>query len=810
MRAIYCIVLICLNIYNIQAQNVLKGIIKDADNNMPLPFASIYIKGTYIGTTSNQNGFYSLVIPRIDSEVIVSFIGYETKKIEINKPGIQEVDIFLKPIAVELSTVVVNANDEDPALSIMEKVIANKQKWREKLKSFRAKAYTLSKVENDTNIVSISESISNLYWDSVLGAREEFVKKHSSKQMSYLTELNVGSKNIYNFYDDDIEMFNYKFIGPTNPEANKYYSFKLIGERRLDDKKVFDISVEPKSDLQPLFSGSISVLDEKFAMVDANLENKGNLSFATMLKDFYGIYRQQYNNFGGEYWLPIDSRIEERFQVDMGLLAFPEAVMTKVSRISDYEININVADKIASLDKEYLAKKDSELSNFNQSIFNEFEGLPLTPKERKLFDDPDTTMTLIKSFKPTGILAPYIKDQEKELENSLREQGGYNPIQSNTGFGFQGWYNRIEGLNLGIKYDYQLTNHFLLELTGGYQTFPHKFYYKTQVNYLINNHDRFKYLFASYYDKTDVRYSSNHFSQLYTSFEPLTGHYDYFDYYYNKKLIIGFQFGIENLKTEISLGLSREYNSTLSNISNWNIFKSDYIQRKNPTIDEGRITSILFSGKYDEAYKESGLGKIFGNSTNKFEIQMEITSRQFLKSDFDFTQFKMITDYSIPTFFLRRQDYNSLRIRIEASYNIGTIPLQRFQILDGRIYSYSVFGTFKTLVNKPIEGEKVFGLFWEYNFQSIPFEILNLHYFSENKDELLIHGASGRTWISKERLNSIKNNYIPNYYNEFRHELGLSIIMKFKFFSIRLDGTRDLTNNNYYLGFALNLLSMSF
>lgn len=810
MKNIFFCIIICFSVTDVFSQTSIYGIIKNADTDESLAYANIYIEGTYIGTTSNQDGQYSLEVPALPSLVIVSYIGYEIRKIRIEIPGTNKLDILLKPIILKLKKVVITGNREDPAIGIMKKVISNKIKWQEKLKSYRAKAYTRSKVENHNSIVSISESISRLYWDSRMGSHEEFMAKKSSKRMSYLTELNVGSKNTYNFYHDNIQLINHAFVGPTHPEALKYYDFKLKRERNLNNKTVFDIKVTPKSKLQPLFSGRISVLDEDFAMIEIDLKNSGNMSFFTMLKYFQGNYQQQFNNFGKEFWLPIDSRVKEIFEVDMGLIAFPQAIFNKISRISDYEINIDVTNEIAELDTTSTISPSSSKIYKNDSAFKEFKKVPLTAREYTAYTNPDTTMTLIKSFPPTGILAPYFKSKEKELETGLSEHSGYSPLKSSTDVGFQGWFNRVEGLNLGIKYNYQFHDRYLVTAIGGYQTFSKKFYYQTHLNYIIHKDDENKFIFAGYYDKTDTRYDSERYSQIVTSVLPLLGKYDYFDYYLNKKFTVGIKYGITNIKSEISFEFNNENHSSISRKTNWNILGRNDMQRKNPLVDDGRLNSLKLNFFYEQTYNLPKMEKMFGNETNKIELQIEHSSPQYLNSDFHFTRFKFFGDYRLTTFFPRRPDYNYLRIRVEAATHTGSLPLQRFSIIDGSILSYSSFGIFKTLINKPLEGEKKLGIFWEHNFTSIPFEILGLKYFSKNKYEFIVHGASGRTWINADRLNNIKQNYSPHYKNELHHELGISLVIKYKFLSVRLDGTRNLSNNNNYIGFSLNLIAMSF
>ena len=707
-----------------------------------------------------------------------------------------------------MKEIVVYSDREDPAIGIMRKVIANKKKWKNKLKSFRAKAYTRSKVENDVSIVSISESVSKLYWDVEKGSREEFIAKKTSKRMSYLTDMSVGAKNILNFSDDNIVLMTHKFVGPTHPKALDYYDFKLIGERKLNKKNVFDITVLPKSKLQPLFSGRISVLDEDFAMIDVELKNSGNMSFSAMLKYFRGNYKQQFNNFGKEFWLPIDSRVEEIFEVDMGILSFPKAMFNKISRISNYEINVDVSDEITRLDTTVVLKPNTNKMFNNKTAFENFEKVPLTKREIDAYQNADTTMTLVKSFPPKGALAPYLKSKEKELEEALSEQGSYTPIKSNAEFGFQFWYNRVEGLNLGLKYNYRYKKRYILNSIAGYQTYAKKMFYKTQLNYLIG--EKKQYLYLGYYDQTDTRYRSEHYSRSITSLLPLLGKYDYFDYYSNKKFSAGFKYGKRKLKSEIGISINSENHSSINRKYQCRILGKDFTQRLNPEIDEGRLNSIKLEIGYDQSYNAIEIEKIVAAFTNKVALEIEHASSKYLNSDFDFTQYRFTFDYTLKTFLKRRPDYNFLRTRVEATTNVGELPLQRLSIIDGSLLSYSPFGVFKSLINRPLEGEKKFAFFWEHNFKSVPFEMLGLKYFARNKYEVILHGASGRTWIEKNRLNKIKEIYKPLYKDIFHNELGIGLMMKFQFFLVRLDVTRNLNNQRNYIGFSLNLIGMSF
>ena len=546
-------------------------------------------------------------------------------------------------------------------------------------------------------------------------------------------------------------------------------------------------------------------------MIEADLSIAEYINFNEMIESFQARYIQHFSNFGKEFWLPVDSRTEETIKINMGLLIFPNAILKKISRISNYEINVDVSTEIARVDSiKNFANKDTMLLN-NHEVFADFEKVPSNENEYKVFNKPDTTLTLDKSFPPTGILSSWFLTQEAEMEASLRKRSNYNAFQSDSEIGYQFWYNRVEGFNLGLYYNYRFKNKYQVDITTGYQTYATKFYYDTQMRYLIDNMNENKYYYLIYYDKTDSRYSSENYSQLFTSLLPFFGKYDYFDYYSNSKLATGFKYGIKNLKSEFTIELSSANHSSINKKYSCRFLNHNYSQRINPKIDEGKMNSVKLSYTYDELYNDPEFVKMAGlDWSDKIQLQIEHSSSSFLNSSFDFTLYRAILDYKWDTFFQRRPDCNYLRTRVEASTFTGDLPLQRFSIIDGRIYSYSLFGNFKTIVNKPLEGQKKLAFFWEYNFRSIPFEIVGLEYLSNNKYELLIHGASGRTWIDGNKLTQIQKNYNLNYLNDYQHEMGIAIKFKYRFIALRIDATRNLSNHRNYLGFSFNLLSLSF
>jgi hypothetical protein len=88
----------------------IKGKITDENNN-PVPFASVMIKGTNVGTPADSNGIFRLNNPSLQRGVLleVSSVGYETKEITISKEADLEQDMVIRLTRAFLDEVIVNA-----------------------------------------------------------------------------------------------------------------------------------------------------------------------------------------------------------------------------------------------------------------------------------------------------------------------------------------------------------------------------------------------------------------------------------------------------------------------------------------------------------------------------------------------------------------------------------------------------------------------------------------------------------------------------------------------------------------------------
>lgn len=91
-----------------QSDNIrISGKVSDAEKGEALPGATISIENAAIGTITNLNGEFSLVLPRDIDVFLVSFLGYERQEIKIKPPYYY--DIILSPSSGQLDEVVITS-----------------------------------------------------------------------------------------------------------------------------------------------------------------------------------------------------------------------------------------------------------------------------------------------------------------------------------------------------------------------------------------------------------------------------------------------------------------------------------------------------------------------------------------------------------------------------------------------------------------------------------------------------------------------------------------------------------------------------
>ena len=123
---------------------------------------------------------------------------------------------------------------------------------------------------------------------------------------------------------------------PPYKEALDKYIFQMAGQRLLDDQLVYDISVKPKNKLFSGFVGRISILDNEYAMIEADLSPGQSFFFPPPVHDLKLSTTQKFARFGDEFWLPVGMQMGVDISVGFIGLEFPNISTVMLTRLSNY------------------------------------------------------------------------------------------------------------------------------------------------------------------------------------------------------------------------------------------------------------------------------------------------------------------------------------------------------------------------------------------------------------------------------------------------------------------------------------------
>ena len=122
----FAMMLVTLAVQTVLAQGkyVLSGYVSDDSNLDPLLYASVISSKTKQGVVSNGYGFYSLQLTEGTHRISVSYMGYQTKVIEVNLTKDTKMDIGLVRDTQILEEVTVSSKKKNENISILETAVS--------------------------------------------------------------------------------------------------------------------------------------------------------------------------------------------------------------------------------------------------------------------------------------------------------------------------------------------------------------------------------------------------------------------------------------------------------------------------------------------------------------------------------------------------------------------------------------------------------------------------------------------------------------------------------------------------------------
>lgn len=761
-----------------------RGIVLDGETGEPLPSATVLYEGTFRGTIANLEGEFTIDVEQYPATLLIRYIGYESERIELGQQPLDILKIRLTPSVTELGEIVVT--DEDPGLSIMERVIARKQLWRAELKTYEVDAFTRQILKNDTAIVSITESGTRSFWDRDQGHREVQLYRRQTTNIDADQNF-AGVRFLPNFYDDNITVAGYEMVGVTHPDALSYYNFRLTETTQIDGAPVYVINVNPARRLRPLFTGTVYVHGEDYALLEVNLKPNRVVSFPPPVKEFDLSYRQQYSNFKGNIWLPVDIRIDGTVRIEMVGLRFPEINFSQTSRLSEYRVNVELPDSLYE-QEDILTRIDTDRhSDFSQQM------VPLTREEQLAYESIDSTNTIEKAFEPEGFLSGVVMDDDNNNSVAM----GLDSILP-SGFQVKGRFNRVDGFNAGLGYQNIFNDiGFNLSVYSSYSFHSDFLNYGANIRQRILITDgRSQVFLTGRYDNQIVnRYKGSIYSQFMNGFQAVLGGVDYFDYFREEKISGGIDVRRFLHVADMSLFFTSSSNQSIqiedNTVYDYSLFGWHGSRRPGTAVFEGQINTMGLNIDLNRQRSTFGV-----SGSRQLRLSAE-RSASVLGSDVAFTKLSMEANWNMDTFFGRRAFANTLDLQLSAGVLIGDKIPQKWGVVDGSLSGFTPFGTLKTRRNRPYAGSEYWIVSAEHNFRTIPFELIGLRALVNRGWGVIVFGGAG--YAGSENSTIISQSDLST--NGVHSEAGISLNSIFGI--LRIDVAKRLDMQGTYIGISV-------
>jgi hypothetical protein len=427
----------CLSSFS-QEKTIIKGTLTDALTGNPIPFASVFIKGTTIGTLTDNDGKYRIETSAAVKTISFSFIGYQAESRDIKQGIEQTVNVRLSLSSITLDEVIVKPekksykNKNNPAVELIDKVVAKRDQNRpEAYQYLQYKTYekiqfafsnvtenfknrnafskfnfvfnnidTTKRIGNDVLPMFLKESLTQHYFrKEPEESKDVLLAEKSINLEEYLN--NKGTSNYLNYlyqniniYDNEILFLTNKFLSPIATTAPLFYRYYIIDTLPVMDKKCIRLFFEPRNKADFLFHGNLYItMDSSFAVkkIDIGINKSINIDWVQDIS-----ITQDFDQFDGTAML----LSKEEISIDFGIVKNSMGLYgQRTISYSDYKINDTISDKIfrgpakveridpnSEKNSYWEANRSVPLSKSEKQIYSTIDSLKQIPDFRRKMD----------------------------------------------------------------------------------------------------------------------------------------------------------------------------------------------------------------------------------------------------------------------------------------------------------------------------------------------------------------------------------------------------------------------------------------
>jgi len=407
---------------------ILKGKVTD-EKGARLPFATIYIEGTTIGTNANGNGDYELTLTPGLCKVLCQFVGYRQASFNVSFTGSETIEhnFTLKSQDLQMNEVVVHASTEDPAYEIIRNTIERRQFHLQQVQSFQSDIYLKGgirsrkmpkkfmgqKTTDETDIVDsqgrgvlyLTEEDAS-YYSSDGHERTVIHSVHQSGNPSGLGFSRFPS--VITFYENNVNILGREsrgFISPVSDNALFYYRYRFLGQFQEQGRTVYKIKVIPKRAYEPCFAGTIYIADKDWAIhsLDLTLARKSGMDIFDTLK-----VNQLFLPLHEDTWV-VKSQV---LYFTVNLMGF-DVTAGGVTVYNNQKVNEPIPDSIFA--DRIISSYDKTANKKDTAYWKEHRPIPLEQDESKDFVAKDSLRVRITS--------PAFVDSMRRRNNRLKPAG---------------------------------------------------------------------------------------------------------------------------------------------------------------------------------------------------------------------------------------------------------------------------------------------------------------------------------------------------------------------------------------------------
>jgi len=293
---------------------VIEGTLLDKSTRKPVEAGSVGVQGSSIGSVTNSNGEFRLVLPDSlhTSKVVFSHIGYENQVIEASLLEGTHCIVGLQGRVIPIQEVVVRLTNPIHLL---------RQMYEKKWINYSSKpTYTMSfyreGVESGNRFVNLNEGVFKVYKPSNLSGEKDQVKLLKMRTISSQNKKDTIVAKIKAGVDACLTLDIIKNIPDYLSPVNDEYRYFSTGVTTIDGRPANIVYFEQRPDIDiPLFCGDLYIDSENHALLGANIEvnpryvkSSADIFIEKKSKEF-GItpqkitYSISYKQWGGHYYI---------------------------------------------------------------------------------------------------------------------------------------------------------------------------------------------------------------------------------------------------------------------------------------------------------------------------------------------------------------------------------------------------------------------------------------------------------------------------------------------------------------------------